>query len=140
MKYKGFYCIIISFNNKVAQKQSHTTLADSKLKVLSPTLRQKKRFILAKIESNKQFEFKELSENLIEELITYLGVVDLGKSGIWILRDKFNAKEQTITIKVGTKFKDKLIGILSLISKIGITQVKIKTLKTSATLKGLKNN
>lgn len=122
---------------KVAKKQSHTTLADSKLKVLSPTLRQKKRFILAKVESNKQFDFKELSENLIEELMLYLGAIELGKSGIWILRDKFNEKEQTLIIKTSTKNKDKLIGVLSLIQKINNISVKIKTIKTSATLKGL---
>ncbi len=120
------------------QKNSKTTLADSKLKVLSPTLRQKKRFVLLKIESSKQFDFKELSENLIEELIKYLGVVELGKSGIWLLRDKFDFEKQEIIIKVSTKSKDKLIGVLALIQNIGSCSIKIKTLKTSSTLKGIR--
>lgn len=115
----------------------NNVVKDDKLKPLSPTLRQKKRFILVEIESNKKFDFKEVSENLVEEIITYLGAVEFGKSGIWILRDKFDAKNQRAVLKVSTKTKDKLIGVLSLIQKLSNTDVRIKLLSVSGTLKGL---
>ncbi len=63
----------------------------------------------------------------------------MGDSGIWILKDKFDYENQTQIIKVSTKSKDKLIGILSLILKINNISVKIKTIKTSSTLKKLSN-
>lgn len=114
-----------------------TGFNDEKLKPLIPTLRQKKRFLKIKIESKRKFLFKEISEFLIAEIILYLGVIDFGKSGIWILRDKFDEKKQELTIKVSTKMKDKLIGVLSLIQKIGNVDIKIKVLKVSGTLKGV---
>lgn len=112
-------------------------IQDDKLKPLIPTLREKKRFILGKIESEKKFEFKEISEKLIEEIIFYLGAIEFSKSGIWLLRDKFDYEKQEFIIKVSVRSKDKLVGILSIINKISNSKVKIKTLKVSGTLKGL---
>ena len=120
--------------NKKPQK---STLSDTKLKPLSPTLRQRKRFVKAQIISQKKFDFKEISESLIEEIILYMGAIDLGKSGIWLLRDKFDYENQIIIMKVGTKYKDKLIGVLSLVNNVSSIKTKIETLKVSSTLKGL---
>lgn len=108
-----------------------------KLKPLLPTLRQKKRFIKIKIESSKKFSFKEISEELIENIIIYLGAINFGKEGIWLLKDKFDFENQTIVLKVSTKSKDKLIGVLALINKIAKTECKLNILKVSGTLKGI---
>jgi len=112
-------------------------ILDIKLKPLSPSLRQKKRFVKFKIVSEKKFEFKELSENLIEQIILFLGIIDFGKGGIWILRDKFDYEKQEIILKVSTKLKDKLIGVLSLITKINNSNINIEVKNVSGTLKGL---
>lgn len=116
---------------------NNNQIKDDKLKPLSPTLRQKKRFLLVEVESGKKFDFKELSENLIDEIILYLGAVEFGKSGIWILRDKFDYQNQRLVLKVSTKTKDKLIGVLSLIQKINNEPARLKILNVSGTLKGL---
>lgn len=107
-----------------------------KLKPLLPVLRQKKRFVKVKIDSSKKFTFKEVSEDLIEQLILYLGAVDFGKNGIWILKDKFDEKNQTLLLKVSTKSKDRLVGVLALINKIAKTECKLQVLRVSGTLKG----
>lgn len=119
------------------KKKSHTTLADSKLKVLSPTLREKKRFIRVQVESTKQFAFKELSESLLEEITLYMGIIDVGKAGVWFLRDKFNEEKQELIIKVGVKFKDKLLSSLALINNVGNQSIKLNTKRVSGTLKGV---
>lgn len=108
-----------------------------KLKPLIPVLRQKKRFVKVQIISSKKFTFKEISEDLIENLILYLGAIDFGKNGIWILKDKFDEKNQTIILKVSTKFKDRLVGVLALINKIAKTECKLNVLRVSGTLKGV---
>ena len=121
--------------NKSPKNKSQ--IKEEKLKSLSPTLRLKKRFIKVQIQSSKKIDFKEFSENITEQILTYLGAIEFGKAGVWILRDKFDEQKQTAILKVSTKTKDKLIGALSLIQKIGNTPCTLKTLRTSGTLKGV---
>ena len=109
---------------------------DDKLKPLMPTLRQKKRFLRVKIESKHKFDFKELSENIVDEIITYLGAIEFGKAGIWVLRDKFDFEKQEFIIKVSLQTKNKLCGAICLISKLGKENVKLKILRISGTIKG----
>ena len=112
-------------------------IKETKLKVLSPTLREKKRFIKVKIESSKKYEFKELSNTLTSEITYYIGAIDYGKAGIWFLKDKFDFNKQEFIIKVGTKFKDKLIGSLALITKLNSKDIKLNVIKVSGTLKNV---
>jgi len=109
---------------------------DDKLKPLMPTLRQKKRFLRVKIESTHKFDFKEVSENIVDEIITYLGAIEFGKAGIWVLRDKFDFEKQEFIIKVSISTKDKLCGALCLISKLGKENVKLNIIRISGTIKG----
>lgn len=131
-----------TFKNSKKQKitKSNNFISDDKLKPLSPSLRLKKRFIKIKIESDKQFDFKTLSENLNQQIILFLGAVEFSKSGIWILRDKFDDKKQELVLKVSTKLKDRLIGVLSLIQNISNADVNIHILNVSGTLKSLEKN
>lgn len=124
-------------NKNLNKKPNKNQVFDTKLKHLQPTLRQKKRFIKIKIESEKKLDFKEISSTLIEEILSFFGTLEFGKNGIWILRDKFNFEEQTLILKVSTKSKDKLLGVLSLIQKINSELVNITSLRTSGTLKGV---
>ena len=117
--------------------KTKNALNDSKLKHLLPTLRTKKRFIRAKIISDRKFEFKELSESILSQVIMFLGSVETSKSGFWILRDKFDEKNQELFIKIDTKTKEKLIGVLSLVQKINKVPAKIEIIKVSGTLKGV---
>ena len=119
------------------KKSFKSALSDIKLKSLSPTLRQKKRFLKVKIISDKKFEFKEISESLIDHLILYLGAIDFSKSGIWILRDKFDEANQTLILKCSTNKKDKLIAILTLFGKISNLNCKLEIINVSGTLKGV---
>ena len=109
---------------------------DSKLKPLSPSLRTKKRFIRARIISDANFDFKELSEGILSQVIMFLGSIETSKSGFWIHRDKFDKEKQELIIKIDTKTKEKLIGVLSLVQKIGEVPAKIEIIKVSGTLKG----
>jgi len=124
--------------NKTAKKSTKSQIQDSKLKPLSPTLRQKKRFVRAKIICKSKLDFKIISENLMEELILFLGAVELGKAGVWILRDKFDFSKQEIVLKCSTKSIEKLVGVLSLVLSLGNNNpCKIEVLRVSGTLKGV---
>lgn len=115
------------------------TANDEKLKPLMPTLRQKKRFVKFVVESDKKFNFRDISFNLMDKCMLYLGLFDMGKSGFWLLRDKFDERTQTGVLKVSTKEKERILGCLALITKIEDTPVRIKVLRVSGTLKGLQS-
>ena len=112
-------------------------IEDTKLKPLSPSLRVKKRVIRVKIVSDKKFDFKEISESLFDELIWYVGAIDFGKAGIWIIRERFDYDKQEIIFKVGTSYLNKLLAGIALVKQISNSPVKLEFIAVSGTLKGL---
>ncbi|MDA3855830.1 MAG: hypothetical protein PF569_06210 [Candidatus Woesearchaeota archaeon] len=112
-------------------------IKETKLKPILPVLREKKRFIKIKLESKKKYDFKTLSYSLNNQILYYLGAIDFGKGGVWILKDKFNFEDQTAIIKVSTKFKDKTLAALTLINKIDNDEIKLEIIRISGTLKGV---
>jgi len=114
---------------------------ENKMKGLLPSLRQKKRFIVFKIETenNYKFDFKDVSYEILDQLILFLGSIDFSNGGIWLLRDKFNKEKQIFYLRVSTKLKNKTIAALLLIDKLQNYNVRIKILGVSGTLRGAKN-
>ena len=124
--------------HKNSNKTTKSQIEDTKLKPLQPTLRQKKRFIRAVIKSASKLDFKTVSENLIEQIISFMGSVEMGKAGVWVLRDKFDFDKQEIVLKCSTKSSDNLIGILSLVLFLGNNNpCSIEVKRVSVTLKGV---
>ncbi|NQZ84488.1 MAG: hypothetical protein HRU03_02115 [Nanoarchaeales archaeon] len=124
--------------HKNSNKTTKSQIEDTKLKPLQPTLRQKKRFIRAVIKSASKLDFKTVSENLIEQIISFMGSVEMGKAGVWVLRDKFDFDKQEIVLKCSTKSSDNLIGILSLVLFLGNNNpCSIEVKRVSGTLKGV---
>lgn len=124
--------------NKTSKNSQKSQIQDIKLKPISPTLRQKKRFIRAKIVCKSKLEFKVVSENLIDEIIKFLGAIEMGKAGVWVLRDKFDFENQEMILKCSTKTSNKLIGVLSLVTSLGNNNpCRIEVIRVSGTLKGL---
>lgn len=115
-------------------------IKEDKLKPLQPTLRTKKRFIKVKIQSSKKFDFKLLSDKLMDEILFYVGAIDYGKAGVWFLKDKFDKDNQELVIKASTKFKDKVITAIILIDSIDGVDAKLSIERVSGTLKGLNKN
>jgi ribonuclease P/MRP protein subunit POP5 len=110
---------------------------DEKLKPLSPTLRQKKRFVKIKIISNNKFSFDDISKYLSKEITFYIGAIDYSKAGVWFLKDKFDMNKQELIIRFGLKYKEKIVAALALISELNKVKVSIEIVKISGTLKGL---
>lgn len=129
-------------NNKDKNNNENKTecnIKEIKLKPIRPTLREKKRFIKIKVNTKFDFDFKRISKSLNDELLYYLGAIDFGASGIWILKDKFDYENQELIIRVSNEFTKKTIASFNLISRLDSVDVKIDVLKVSGTLKGLNN-
>lgn len=114
---------------------------DEKLKPLRPTLRIKKRFILFEIENENEksynFEFDEFSKNFLNEITLLLGSINISKSGLWILKDKFDEKTQRAIIKVNLKYVEDVLGAIAIINKINEKKVALRVKRVSGTLKGV---
>ena len=119
---------------KVVKKKEG--VVDEKLKVLSPTLRDKKRFLRFRIEGDRKFSFSEISAGVVEELLLFMGVFDFGKNGVWILREHFSYEKQEIVIRCSLGGVEKLRGAMALIKSIGGENVALKLVCVSGTLKG----
>jgi RNase P/RNase MRP subunit POP5 len=115
-------------------------IKDLNLKMLTPVLRQKKRYVKIKIKGDNFFDFDFISKNLTNELIYFIGAIDYSNSGIWFLKDKFNFKSQELIIRVSTKLTNKLVSVLNIINKIDNKNIKIEVLKITTTLKKFENN
>lgn len=117
-------------------------IKDVKIKGLLPTLREKKRFVVFQIEvldqnrKNYKFNFDNLSKSLFNSLVKFLGTINLGKSGFWLVKDNYFKDKNSGLIKVSTKYKDNLIGALSLVENIDNVKVKVNVLGVSGTIKG----
>lgn len=112
------------------------SIKEEKLKPLIPSLRTKKRIVRVKVESDRKFNFKDLTQDLTEQLINYLGIINFGKAGIWFIKERFDYDNQELLIKVSTKHKENLIGVLSLITSIKNSPVNVKIINVSGTIKG----
>lgn len=115
-------------------------MKDTKIKGLRPSMRIKKRFLLIEIISDNKFEFSQISFAINQQLLQVLGTQQYAELGIWILKEQFNKKEQTLVLKTKPSGVDNIIATLSLGLDINSKKVRAKTLNISATLKGLKKN
>ena len=108
---------------------------DENIRMLSPILRQKKRYLLMEIKCSKKLSFNEISKLLNKKIIYFIGVIDYTNSNFWILKDKFNFDKQTIVLRVSTKLLKKTITASKLINKFDNLEIELNILKITSTLK-----
>ncbi len=103
-----------------------------KLKPLMPSLRERKRYVVFKIVSNRRIkDFSLVSRAIWRYSASLIGTLGQAKAGIWVLEDKWDAEKQTGMIKVNNKHVNELKASIALIDKIGDEPVIVKSLSTS---------
>lgn len=112
-------------------------ITEDKLKTLIPTLRQKKRFIRFQIKAEKKLTFEEFEKGFQKLLIEYLGILNFGKAGVWILKDKFDFEKQEFILRINNKFEKEICGITSLLEEINQIKINLISIKISGTIKGV---
>ncbi|MFH1053334.1 MAG: Rpp14/Pop5 family protein [Candidatus Woesearchaeota archaeon] len=112
----------------------------SRLKPLLPSLREKKRYLAFEIISKKPInDFKIVSQSLWSSFLEYLGKFGVSKAGLWILPDKYDAKNQRGLIRVNNKEVDSLKSALIMIKEIQGQDVIIRSVGVSGILKKAEN-
>ncbi len=111
-----------------------------KLKILSPTLREKDRYVSFQIISEEPIIYSDLEQSIWNILLDFLGEYGVSKTSMWLVKNLWNEKEQQGVIRCNNKSVSQIIAGLGLISRLGDTRVIFKILKVSGTIKGLNLN
>lgn len=107
-----------------------------KLKPILPTLKEKKRYLVYEVLSEKKIEL-DLSREIVKKTTTLLGIFDSAKAGIQSV--EYDKKHQRGVLRVTVKEVDKLKTTLALISQLNDEEITIRTLGVSGILKKAKN-
>jgi ribonuclease P/MRP protein subunit POP5 len=108
-----------------------------RLKVLLPSLRERKRYILFKVLSEQPINYSLFKELLNSTFLKLYGEFMFGKFDFKLLDERWIEKEQVGIIKCNHKFVTNVIVTLGLLQRIGDFRVNIKILKISGTIKSL---
>lgn len=100
-----------------------------------PTLKERKRYVVVKIISEKKLQLKDIILQFEQANQEFLGTLLLSKASIIYLKNRFNAKNQTLMIKVSNKYVKELISSLMLVKKIKEQKVIVKSVGVSGTIK-----
>jgi len=102
---------------------------------LMPTLKEKKRYVVYEISSDKPMGVD--SKKVVEKVQSIMGVFDSAKAGL--MNAHYNQKTQRGVIRVTTKYVDKLRTSLMLIEDIDNEDVSIRTIGVSGILQKAKH-
>ena len=112
----------------------------ARLKPVLPSLREKKRYMVFEIISKSKFDFRPVSDAIMQSSLQLLGQLGVAKAGIIPLENKWNKEISRGIIKVGHKHVDELRASLLLASKINNEYVIIKSVGVSGIIKKAENN
>ena len=108
-----------------------------RLKILLPSLRERKRYILFKIISEEPINYQFFKELLNSTVLKFYGELTFGKFGFKILDERWNEKEQIGIIKCNHLYVPNIIVALGLLQRLGEHRINVKILKVSGTIKSL---
>lgn len=108
-----------------------------RLKVLLPTLRERKRYILVKIICDKDLSYEEIERGFWDAILKSFGRLAF-LTGFKILKDTFDKNKKTLIIKCNHLSKYFVVFALGNIEEINGKKCIIKFLKISGTIKRVK--
>ena len=106
------------------------------IKTILPSLKEKKRYIVFEIISKEKLEFRDVKNEIKQQILSFVGELGYGKAGIQILDDLW--KNQRGVIRVNNKWVNNIKSTLALIKKIKNEKIIVKTIGISGTLKKTK--
>ncbi|MGC8993298.1 MAG: Rpp14/Pop5 family protein [Candidatus Aenigmatarchaeota archaeon] len=108
-----------------------------RLKILLPSLRERKRYILFKVFSEEPISYTFLKEAINTEMLKFYGEIGLSKMSLKFLDERWDEKGQIGIIQCNNLSVPNVIAALGLIQRIGESRINIKVLKVSGTIKSL---
>ncbi len=109
-----------------------------RLKVLIPTLRERKRYVCIRIFCEKDFEYKDFEYCLYETMKKIFGNFTLAYLSFRIKKETFDKNKKVVILKCNHISLPFLIASLGFLKEIKNQKIIIKILKVSGTIKKIK--
>ena len=106
------------------------------MKPLLPTLKERKRYILFELTSEKKIEKKIVGEQVRKACLQFLGELGMARAGVQFLPETYNNGKGII--RVGHKYVDEVKAALALVSKIDGKKASFNISKVSGIIDRLK--
>ncbi len=97
------------------------------IKLILPTMKDKKRYISFEIISDKKIFKEEIKDTIYKKALEFFGEDGFAKAGVIVIEEN--------VVRVKAKYKNEMITLLSLIRDINGKRVIINTTKTSGILR-----
>lgn len=116
-------------------------MAKTKLKPLSPSLRERKRYVVFEVISKRPITAaKKVAQAIERQLLSLVGTIGAGKAGLIFLHDDYDPQRQRGMIRVAHTSVDALLAAMSLIDTIGDDAVLVRELGVSGIMKKARTN
>lgn len=106
------------------------------LKIIPPTSRERKRYLLVKIETDSPASKTDVENAIVNAGLQFLGELGMGRSGLQALGETFNGK--SVIVKTGHKYVDETKAAISLINSIGNRKARLSITRVTGAIKNLK--
>jgi ribonuclease P/MRP protein subunit POP5 len=108
-----------------------------KLKPLSPSLREKKRYIAFFVESKHEITLAQAKASVMESMHQLIGDLGVSKAGVLFLSDW---KDNIGIMRVNTKSVDEAKASLALIKEVNEKKAIVKSVKVSGVLNSIRKS
>jgi len=108
-------------------------------KLLPPSMRSHKRYIVFEIVSEKQAEYNDFVSAFWSSILNFLGEQGTSEANIWIIKNLYEVKQQRGVIKCRHDYVEYIRTALMLIQIIGETKAVVHVLGVTGTIKSAKN-
>lgn len=109
----------------------------SRLKMSSPTLRERDRYVYFQIFSDERIAYSDLEAAIWNTLLEFYGESGVGRMSVWLVKNLWQDSDQSGVIRCNNKSVPELIAGLGLISRLGESRIAVKIKKVSGTIKSL---
>ncbi len=105
------------------------------MRPLSPVLKEKKRYLAFRVESEKRISYRDAFLAVDNNLMEFAGIIGSAEAGLMALPKSWNMKEQKGIIRVSRKSLNKLRASLLFIRNINGGRARVFSVGASGILK-----
>jgi ribonuclease P/MRP protein subunit POP5 len=108
-----------------------------KLKMSSPTLRERERYVYFRVLSQEPIEYSDLEAAIWKSFVEFYGESGVSKMSVWLVKNLWQQSDQSGVIRCNNSSVPEVVAGLGLVPRLGESRIIVKIEKISGTIKGL---